>query len=418
MSAIGRLGVLASALALAVPATVVAADGGFGASGRVVGSFGEQGVFVAGGVARNGGIVLGGHLNRPGGEGGRVVAIAYRRDGKVYRRFGVRGVARAPLSGAVTTSAVAGHAGKVVVAGVSRSRDEVIVARFTARGRPDRAFGDGGVVRLAQHGFATVRAIAVGRRGDIAVGGGIARGSALDPAVWRLRADGAPAAFGSDGRLVVGGPVGVPDAPDQVAALALRPDRGLRAVTTGNDALHREAGFLRVLRIGAAGGVEAGPVVARDGEVSSSVLTAAGDLLVAGSDRRRFALRRFTAAGAPDARFGGGDGLTSIAFGDRMTSTAQALLLRGGKVTLAGWTARLDLSGARFALARFDARTGQVDRGFGGRGRLQTTFRGRDAVARAVVGSGRSALIAAGSGYARVGAPADRVAFLARYRLR
>jgi uncharacterized delta-60 repeat protein len=129
------------------------------------------------------------------------VVVAYRRDGKVDRRFGHRGrfEVKAPRSGAYTgfTEVKALPSGKLLVSGYVGN--QIVLYRLTAEGKPDPSFGggDGRVTlgrRTAEASPGFIRApFAVARGGRIVLCGVTFSKSTLDsePVVLvRFAADG------------------------------------------------------------------------------------------------------------------------------------------------------------------------------------------------------------------------------------
>src|SRR5262245_53660094 len=122
-----------------------------------------------------------------------------------------------------------------------------------------------------------------------------------------------------------------------------------------------------------------------------------GTLVAAGSSRReaharRFALARYTAAGKLDRRFGSG-GRVLTGFGLRFVrpgfgSWAEAASLaipRDGRIVVAGYApVRPSLRYSAFALARYTV-SGRLDRTFGGKGTVLTSFGSRGSSSASVV---------------------------------
>lgn len=132
------------------------------ASGAIVTSFGTGGVLTLATQANVPGTALAREPN------GRIVVAdtittdfqtyvavtRYHADGTIDRSFGVDGVAVAnafPLESYYATSAVVARDGAIVVVGHAdqKATERALVARFTAEGSLDHAFGVGGVVVLS-----------------------------------------------------------------------------------------------------------------------------------------------------------------------------------------------------------------------------------------------------------------------------
>lgn len=117
-----------------------------------------------------------------GAEGRRSSAFILRLDrhGRIERSFGVNGRADVPVAeGLPVTGATSGlvqRDGKILVAGANGS--DILVARVTRTGRPDRQFGGTGVVTVDIDGrldFAS--GVALGRGGGIVAAGESSRGA-------------------------------------------------------------------------------------------------------------------------------------------------------------------------------------------------------------------------------------------------
>lgn len=163
----------------------------------------------------------------------------------------------------------------------------------------------------------------------------------------------------------------------------------------------------------------AGTVRSQDG-VGALGVEPDGTLVVAGASRvggpshgRRFALARYTAAGKLDRRFGTG-GKVLTGFGLRFVrprfpggaGVASLAIRRDGKIVVAGYAYRPPgLRYSAFALARYTV-SGRLDRTFGRKGTVLTSFGSRtSSTAAAVAIAPDGKIVAVGSGFA-----------LARYR--
>jgi uncharacterized delta-60 repeat protein len=142
-------------------------------------------------------------------------------------------------------------------------------------------------------------------------------------------------------------------------------------------------------------------------------LVAAGSSRLGGPSHRRFALARYTAAGKLDRRFGTG-GKVLTGFGLRFVrprfpsnaGVASLAIQRDGKIVVAGYAYRPPgLRYSAFALARYTV-SGKLDRTFGRKGTVLTSFGSRtNSTAAAVAIAPDGKIVAVGSGFA-----------LARYR--
>jgi uncharacterized delta-60 repeat protein len=115
---------------------------------------------------------------------------------------------------------------------------------------------------------------------------------------------------------------------------------------------------------------------------------------VSGCDGDSFmTVLRYTKNGALDTSFGGGDGIVRFRVGGHR-SAANALVLDGTKIVVAGWTD--NGSSLDFAVARLDA-DGALDPSFGGgTGRVETSFGSRDDVAEAIALQPNGKVVVAG----------------------
>jgi len=302
-------------------------------------------------------------------------AARFTVTGALDRSFGREGMVMTGLSpglGAAFDAALQPD-GKLVVVGrflgaeamSGQGGSDIAVARYTATGDLDPAFGDGGVVRL-DTGHATESAIGVAVR--------------------------------PNGKIVLLGTVPPPGGRGETLTLLtqLEPD-GNRDETFGSLGLIRSSATVSDLAL------------ARNGEVMVS-----GDVQL-GSTRSGFLLALFTRAGRPFRDYGR-NGSVVTDFGPRESVSAPAIALdRRGWAILAGGWSRRGSAERRFAVARYRP-NGRLDELFSSDGRVVTAFRGRRAVARdvAIVGRRRD-LVASGSATARLRRPKDRAAFLARY---
>ena len=131
----------------------------------------------------------------------------------------------------------------------------------------------------------------------------------------------------------------------------------------------------------------------RDGATAVEILPD-GRILVAGGSENgsafeyRYALARYTAGGAPDTSFGGGDGMAEL----EMRGTPRDMAVQSdGKIVLAG-----NAEHRLFGLARFNA-NGTVDTSFGAGGRVTTDFNEGNTVANEVEIAPDGRIVAAGS---------------------
>ena len=245
-------------------------------------------------------------------------AARYNADGSPDTTFGggdgrIGAAAGAPLLDAADVHLLRSD-GRFVLAGIGA--DGVAVARFASDGTPDTTFGGGD-------------AVSPGVRGA-----GIA--ASLDLAV-------AP-----DGSLVVGGRT-------QVSVNA-QSAAGLVAKFTAAGDLDASFGDRGGFTYGDAGPFAA-VAVRGDGRILAAGQYGPYDLM----------LRSFTAAGAPDAAFGGGDGLVTGRVPRGSDELARDVLVQpDGKVVVAGFSTLHDFTTTYLngAVARFNP-DGTPDAGFG-----------------------------------------------------
>ncbi|MEC3918804.1 hypothetical protein [Nocardia sp. CDC160] len=126
-------------------------DTGFGDGGRVSTDLGSQADHAnAVALTSEGRIVIAGSTH-DSAQGDNFVLVRYTADGKQDMGFGDNGKASTDFGGkADTASGLAiTRDGKLVAAGTSTGTatgDNIAVARYTAEGKPDTGFGDGGKV--------------------------------------------------------------------------------------------------------------------------------------------------------------------------------------------------------------------------------------------------------------------------------
>ncbi len=313
-----------------------------------------------------------------------VTLLRYASDGRLDTGFGDGGTVTVAVGarGDAGRAVALDSAGRILVAGVgtdAQRDDDVELMRFTAEGRLDTAFGNGGVATL-DLGSGADRAFDLAVLGDgrILVAGSAA-GAAPALAIARFDATGAlDTAFGAGGvaRLALAGLL-----PDE-AALAVQDDGRVLLAGTLHDGGSGED-RAAVARFDAAGALDtsfdADGVALVDFTVEGSRAGAIaalddGRILVAGAGRQGgawdFAVARLDTAGGLDTAFGtAGRMLASFAAGDDVAH-ALALASDGGIVlagsSFAGLPRKHD-----FALARLTS-DGQIDNGFGTLGRVTT----------------------------------------------
>ncbi len=129
-------------------------------------------------------------------------------------------------------------------------------------------------------------------------------------------------------------------------------------------------------------------------------LQADGRIVVAGESdvggTSRIAVVRFNNNGRPDATFGGGDGFTLTSFGNQRQAANAVVLTPDGNIIVAGFTSAG--TNARSAMIRYTP-GGQLDRSFGGDGRVSFDLSSSDEQFEAIAWDGTNYVLA---GYAEV----------------
>ena len=266
-------------------------------------------------------------------EGSRDFVVArYNADGSLDTSFGRDGIVTTDVSGGGSDEgqdvAIAAD-GSIVVVGFGDNRetkDDFVVARYTADGSPDVSFGDGGVVTTDSGGTERAYGVAIDNEGRVVVAGH-AGGTGNDFAVARYNVDGTLDETFGDGGKVTTEVVGQADFAHTVA---LQPD----------------------------GAIVVGGRAAPDG-----------------GGPFEFALVRYMPDGSLDPTFGSG-GIALTDFGSDRDDSVQALAVgEDGTIVAAGYSENQRHND--FALARFDA-AGSLDPAFGLAGLVTTDFGGAD----------------------------------------
>lgn len=305
---------------------------GFGEAGRVVSKITPCGSrAIAAALDPGGGIVA---VAQVGGRCGPGFAVVrYRGDGTLDPNFGEGGVriGRFGLERFQYPSDVTVQAdGRILVAGSDGSGPASgSIVRYTADGRRDRSFGEGGQVRCA------CAVLAVLADGGVVAAGNASSGTGQRVlVVTRLRPDGLPDdSFGHDGRVIIESPP--PDAYIAPSGLIAQPN---------------------------------GKVVV------------AGTYSPEGGFRSDFAIVRLAADGTRDAGFGGGDGVRRTDFAE-IDLGRDIARLPDGRYVVAG-TARCgifcgedpDTDFQDFALALY-RQDGTLDKSFGDGGKVVTGWK-------------------------------------------
>jgi uncharacterized delta-60 repeat protein len=326
--------VLAAATALIVAASPSAlAAGGdldvsFGHDGKVVTDVTSRGDVVnAVAVAPGGAILVGGTSK----DGARFALARYRTDGSLDPTFGDHGVVQTNVTDAddVIRGLAVQPNGRIVVTGQAGAGPRFVVARYTADGSLDPAFGGDGMVSTSFE----------------AKGGDVGVAVAVLP----------------EGKVVAAGIAHTLCSCERYAVARYdRHGRLDRSFGTGGKAtVHFKSG----------------------GEPSSMAVAADGSIVLVGGsvpDVDRFQVARFTADGAIDTAFGGGDGKVTTDTGQGEEAATGVALEAGDSIVVVGYTDLPHEGGetfgpSTFSVVRYEA-DGALDTSFGTDGRVKTAF--------------------------------------------
>jgi uncharacterized delta-60 repeat protein len=370
--ALRAVGIAIALVALTAPTSSIARvrlDPAFGGRGFATTPIRGASALAYGATVLPGGkaVIVGQETSRSGT--GQVVVARYRRDGRLDRGFGSRGIFRTALprkDGPFIATAVARQraTGRLVVAG-GYGQGSMLAFRLTGDGRLDRGFGRGrsGLTRVRAGGIA--QSIAIQRDGGILLGGSDANVNGRPMLVARLRRGGA-----LDRSFAAGG---------VARSIFWNPDLAASAGITGL-------------------------AVAADGGIVGS-----GHLDYIGSDGHGSAgVFRLDANGAPDPGFGSG-GHVEVAFTESGGTFAQwfpcAMTVDSlGRITVTGDGSLA--STASLLTARVTS-SGAMDTGFGGAGDGKAVAPGLrgddDTTCGAAVGLSGRLTVGVGSALAQLG---------------
>jgi uncharacterized delta-60 repeat protein len=340
-------------------------DRSFGTGGKVLTPFGAPSYAGANSVAvtPNGKITAGGYGYVHSKISSDFVLARYTAAGRLDRTFGEGGKV-VTRSGQGVRALALQRDGKLVAVGATYNWRFAVV-RYTRAGALDRSFGRGGtaVTDFGARSRSSAEAVAIQPNGRIVVAGYTFRGTKTNFAVARYKANGTlDRRFGSGGRVVTE----IGEGFSEASAIVIQPDGKL--VVAG------DAGLVRYDAHGeldSAFGLE-GVAVPKAGGPSALAIQRDHKLVTAGTHRggrhgyNAFALARFLEDGSPDESFGRGGWLrTEI----QTQASANAVVARpDGKLVAAGTT-----GGQNFALVGYTSR-GQLDSSFGSRGKVVTDF--------------------------------------------
>ena len=339
-------------------------DQSFGNKGLVV-TRSTQRSFVANALALqpDGGILVAGMVSDLATASLQLAVARYTADGSVDDAFGSGGIAATPVgtAGAAANTLALRPDGRIVVAGTAYARgttsDQFVLACFTPAGKLDLSFGTDGLVQT-----------------HVGASGAAVQSLALQP----------------DGKiLVVGTAFSNGPTDDDFALVRYTPDGQLDAQLGSGGIVTTDFGSNEV---------GARPSLDRAGGVA---VEPDGRIVVGGSTRgehQAFAVARYAADGSLDSSFGVG-GKARI---PAQSAQVYAVIVQpGGDLVLAGSAGSASDSTAPFALARFHA-DGTADLGFGTDGVVTTSFEGSRSGARAAATQADGKLLIGG---ARFGAP-------------
>ena len=327
-------------------------DAGFGTGGRVTTGFGtSQDVAEAVAVQRDGRIVVAGYSY------GHIAVARYTRAGALDASFGDGGKVTTSFFSGSTHQAYAVALqpdGKIVVAG--NVGGDGLVVRYTRSGTLDASFGDGGrVVTDLGSDFDSFNAVALRRDGRIVAAGERRDNNRNEFVLARYTADGKlDDSFGDGGMVTTASSEGI-----VARAVLLLP--GGEVVAAGYDRGTNERFVLvRYTHYGALdrgfgnGGRAFTHVRSGDDRAYAMALQPDGKILLAGyshgSGNKDFAVARYDEYGRLDPAFGSG-GVLTVAVGSGDDRAHAMALQPDGKIVLAGYSH--NGSNDDFALVRF-----------------------------------------------------------------
>ena len=357
-------------------------DRTFGSGGKVLTDIGTESSDYANAVAiQTDGKIVAAGTTWQGASRSDVALVRYTGGGIADTSFGTGGIVVTDLGGSEDEALAVAiqRDGKIVVAGHSLDGDtsSSVLMRYTAGGALDASFGQGGKVVTAMGGASGV---AIQSDGKIVVAGvgwrsGKSKG---DLALVRYTARGRPdSSFGSGGKVLtdLGGS-------DAASAVALQRDgKIVVAGFTGDE--NMESGRFALVRYTADGRLDAsfglgGKVTTARPQANAIVIQQDGKIVGACDD---FALVRYTTRGRPDAGFGRNGRVPPPRRFTWLYPVAFAVTLQAdGKIVAAGSSSDENEEGVHFTLARYTT-GGKLDPTFGRGGTVVTDLGGLHAEA-------------------------------------
>jgi uncharacterized delta-60 repeat protein len=367
-------------------------DRGFGRGGKVLTDFGSSGSFATSiALQRDGKLVAAGHAGIASTH--VFAIIRYTTRGRLDPSFGHGGevLTRFSLLKRMkewANALVIQRDGRVLAAGAMSDFDafgRFAIARYDPRGQLDRSYGTGGKVVARVGSDGTASAMAIQRDSKIVTAGTSIVGDDIDIVLARFTARGKlDPTFGRGGRVVTDF-----GSSSQAGGVAVQADGRIVAAgrsASSDFALARYTAYGKLDPSFGSGG----KVVTNFGQVQcpddcseseeaahALAIQADGKIVAAGSSQARgaygektcciddFALARYKPDGSLDPSFGNG-GLVLTAF--RGISIIQAIGIQSdGKIVVAGGGA------GSFALARYTTE-GRLDPTFGRGGKVTTRF--------------------------------------------
>lgn len=324
----------------------------------------------------------------PGLTASEIAVIRYNADGSPDLTFGGTSIVLTPIGEVALANAVAIQPAdqKIVIAGgqadTAGASLNILVARYVPAGTLDPAFGGGtGFVTTSLNAGAQANGLVLQTDGKIVVTGTTTiAGTVTQIFVARYLSTGAldPAFGGGTGIATLQLPLGVSN--DQGNDIALQSDgkivvTGARTLVIGIvefiTARFNTNGTLDTTfnQFGAQPGVVTTIINGIEDTANSVAIQADGSIVAAGLTTTvaipltRFAMARYTSAGAPDLSFGGGTGIVTTPIGNA-SAINDVAIQPDGKIVAGGFAniiVGLDTI-TEFALARYNT-NGSLDTG-------------------------------------------------------